>query len=87
MIVKRRFVDRYIPGYVFFGDGVTQGYVGYGSHATLTDSERGMPNDTACDAVFEGSRAHGIPPSPRWLGSSLRVFINEIRGVEHVERF
>lgn len=22
----RRFVDRYIPGYVFFGDGVTAGY-------------------------------------------------------------
>lgn len=21
-----RFVDRYIPGYVFFGDGVTDGY-------------------------------------------------------------
>lgn len=21
-----RFVDRYIPGYVFFGDGVTRGY-------------------------------------------------------------
>lgn len=21
-----RFVDRYIPGYVFFGDGVTEGY-------------------------------------------------------------
>ena len=24
--MHRSFVDRYIPGYVFFGDGVTEGY-------------------------------------------------------------
>ena len=26
-VLSVRFVDRYIPGYVFFGDGVTKGYV------------------------------------------------------------
>ena len=30
-----RFVDRYIPGYVFFGDGVIEGYEDTAGHRKL----------------------------------------------------
>lgn len=40
---RHRFVDRYIPGYVFFGDGVTDGYIdGDGTHHAPPWSGQGI---------------------------------------------
>lgn len=27
MLIVNSFIDRYIPGYIFFGDGVTEGWI------------------------------------------------------------
>ena len=53
------FIDRYIPGYVFFGDGVTKG--------------------------FEDDK--GVTHPPRWLGSGLKVSIDENRELVSTEYF
>ncbi|KAL5532005.1 hypothetical protein ACEPAF_5569 [Sanghuangporus sanghuang] len=56
----KTFVDRYIPGYVFFSDGIEHGYV---------------------DPV-SGTRR--LPP---WLGSGLKISIDEERNLVSVDEF
>ncbi|KAJ7594943.1 P-loop containing nucleoside triphosphate hydrolase protein [Mycena floridula] len=56
------FVDRYIPGYVFFGDTV---------------SANSLEDASGADVI----------PTPRWLGKSLRILIDEKREIVDVERF
>ncbi|KAJ4483490.1 P-loop containing nucleoside triphosphate hydrolase protein [Lentinula aciculospora] len=60
------FVDRYIPGYVFFGDGIFKRHVG------LWTEDEDVTN---------------IAASPRWLGRSLRIVIDEKREILNVEKF
>ncbi|KAF5348703.1 hypothetical protein D9758_006779 [Tetrapyrgos nigripes] len=68
------FVDRYIPGYVFFGDGISQGYVGGKSEPTG-------------DRSTGGTVPQSEPASPHWLGKSIRLVIDEQREVVEIEHF
>lgn len=72
ILTVNRFVDRYIPGYVFFGDGVTQGY------AAMT-----LSTPRTADVSPELS----IPAVPRWSNHGLRIAIDEKRDVVDVDRF
>ncbi|KAF9268634.1 P-loop containing nucleoside triphosphate hydrolase protein [Marasmius fiardii PR-910] len=67
------FVDRYIPGYVFFGDGVIGGDCGVYTHSESGGYQR---NAT-------------VPQSSRfpWLGKSLRVVLDTKRNVVGLEEF
>ncbi|KAG7091091.1 hypothetical protein E1B28_010146 [Marasmius oreades] len=67
------FVDRYIPGYVFFGDGMINGEC---SVNTSTQSEGDIRNAT----VPQSSR-------PPWVGKSLLVVLDTHRDVIGLEEF
>jgi D-glycerate 3-kinase len=66
-------VDRYIPGYVFFGDGISQGYVG-----GKPTGDRSTPGGTVPQSESE---------SPRWIGKSIRLVIDEQREIVETEHF
>jgi len=74
-------VDRYIPGYVFFGDGILQGYVG-GNPSPNSSGDKG-----ARDGTVPQSKRLTAYESPRWLGKSLRLVIDEDRGIVEIEKF
>ncbi|THV05136.1 P-loop containing nucleoside triphosphate hydrolase protein [Dendrothele bispora CBS 962.96] len=73
------FVDRYIPGYVFFGDGISRGYVGESPWPYNGDK---ITNDAAPQS---GNLT--LYQSPRWLGKSLRLVLDEKREIVGIEQF
>lgn len=72
------FVDRYIPGYVFFADGVADG--------VSAPCDLGK-SDTLVISEGEGSPSPPSQPGYGWCGKSLRVLIDEDREVVRLEDF
>ncbi|TFK51076.1 P-loop containing nucleoside triphosphate hydrolase protein [Heliocybe sulcata] len=74
----KSFVDRYIPGYVFFSEGVTQG-TSLSSRSRISDTQNGGKGYT--------DPSTGVRAQPRWIGKGVRVLIGEEREVVGVEEF
>ncbi|KAK7045540.1 hypothetical protein VNI00_007372 [Paramarasmius palmivorus] len=72
--VFNSFVDRYIPGYVFFGDGVTNGYGG--ANTTFPPNVGGGGVDMSV-----ANTATAAQCEPRWLGRGLRLVLDAHRNV------
>ncbi|EGO26260.1 hypothetical protein SERLADRAFT_463124 [Serpula lacrymans var. lacrymans S7.9] len=71
----KRFVDRYIPGYVFFGDGVTKGL-----EADVKAEEGKCDNEASVQGALTARR-------PSWIGRGLVITIGEEREVLGVDSF
>ena len=89
-----RFVDRYIPGYVFFSDGVTDGLVGKveGVEVPLkaddTPIKPTQTTSTTTDAPSEDDDKPRQPTHPpSWRGRGLRLIIAPDRSVVGMEHF
>uniref|UniRef100_A0A0W0F105 N-acetyltransferase domain-containing protein n=1 Tax=Moniliophthora roreri TaxID=221103 RepID=A0A0W0F105_MONRR len=67
------FVDRYIPGYVFFGNGVTEGY---GGANILLPSPRSVGVDGVDKNTVTAAQCE-----PRWRGRGLRLVLDAQRNV------
>ena len=85
----RRFIDRYIPGYVFFSDGIESGYT--------DDEHRDADGDVSADfdddpepessAGSDPGSEKRSPARPRWIGHGLKVIIDGERKLVGVGRF
>lgn len=78
MTIRRRFVDRYIPGYIFFGDGVTNGFVNDDEteNKRATMARNGLLRDVDSE----------VPNTP-WAGNGLRVVLDGQRDLVNTESF
>ncbi|KAL1678232.1 P-loop containing nucleoside triphosphate hydrolase protein [Schizophyllum commune] len=90
----KKFVDRYIPGYVFFSDGVTDGLVGKveGVDVPFKAQEApAKPSETTSittDAPSEDDDRPRQPTHPpSWRGRGLRLIIAPDRSVVGMEHF
>ena len=69
----RRFIDRYIPGYIFFAGGIAEGY----------DAEKREDIDSdSGDGSRWTSRTGGS-----WRGNGLAIGLGSGREVARVDRF
>ena len=78
-ILCGRFVDRYIPAYMFFGDGVSNGFVEGGE-----ENNTGPMVDSCLSLGVTGCSEISHTP---WAGKGLRLLLDAQRNLVDTERF